>query len=105
MKYNEYYSDRKMRFIFSVTQIELLEAKAGDPPFNLEDVRFCYNCDRWFDADYHIATIEHDGDVDFVCSRCADAFERLTPSNKKHLLMCTAYNFRYWQDQYKMAVS
>lgn len=104
MRYNEYYSDRKMRFIFSLSQLQLLEAKAGDAPFNIEDIRFCYHCDRWFDADYHITIVEQDGDVDFVCSRCADYFEKLTPSNKKHLIMCNHYNFRYWKDQLQMAI-
>ena len=103
MRHNEYYSDRKIRFMFDVSHVQLLEAKAGDPSFDVEDIRFCYSCDRWFDADFHIATVEHEGQYDFVCSRCADRFESLAPTDKHHFLMCGDYAFRYWKDQHQMA--
>lgn len=76
MKANEYTSDRKMRFIFECSPLQLLAAKVSEQDFDLEDMRFCLNCERWYDANYWIATIEFEADVAFVCERCADLFDK-----------------------------
>lgn len=101
MNRREFYSDRKMRFIFEVSPFQLLEAKAGDADFDLEDHRFCYSCGRWFNAAYWIATIEHDGQADFVCSNCADFFEKLSSDDKAHMLDLCARAYDYWRDELK----
>lgn len=103
MNNREYYSDRKMRFIFEVTPLQLLEAKAGDAEFDLEDHRFCYGCERWFNAAYWIATIEHEGQADFVCSGCSDRFEKMSDEDKVHFLSTCDRAFDYWKEELRCA--
>jgi hypothetical protein len=103
MNRKEYYSDRKMRFVFDVTSAQLLEAKAGEPDFDLEDHRFCYACKRWFNAAYFISEIEHNGQSDLVCEGCATKFSKLSDSDKAHFLGCSEREYLYWKDELKIA--
>lgn len=103
MNRREYYSDRKMRFVFEVSPFQLLEAKGGEADFDLEDHRFCYGCGRWFNAEYWIATIEHEGHADFVCSGCADRFEKMLDEDKAYFLTCCESAYLYWKRELKDA--
>jgi hypothetical protein len=96
MNRREYYSDRKMRFIFEITPLQLLEAKAGEPDFDLEDHRFCYACERWFNAAYWIAQIDCEGEADLVCSGCADGFERAGALGKQEMFARSANNYKFY---------
>lgn len=103
MRASEYYSDRKVRFMFEISKIELLAAKTGDQDFDLEDVRFCLNCERFYDAEYFIATIEHECDVAWVCSRCADEFEKYNDDAKRDVLERIERNFQFHRQELKSA--
>jgi hypothetical protein len=103
MRRNEYISDRKMRFIFEVSPFQLLEAKGGDADFDLEDHRFCFGCERWYNAAYWIAVIEHEGQADFVCSGCADRFEKMTDEDKTDFLNACDRAFAYWKEELRCA--
>lgn len=103
MTLKEFYSDRKIRSMFEVSKIELLAAKTGDQDFNLEDIRFCLHCERWYDAEYWIATIEHEGDVAWVCSRCADDFEKYHDDAKRDVLDRIEVHFQFWRNELKAA--
>lgn len=96
MNRREFYSDRKMRFIFEVTPFQLLEAKAGEEDFDLEDHRFCYSCERWFNAAYWIAQIDFEGESDLVCSNCADVFEKVDVSGKRDMMLRSAENYKFY---------
>lgn len=88
-----------MRSIFEISPLQLLEAKAGDPDFDLEDMRFCYSCERWFDAAYWIAQIDFNGESDLVCSRCADGFERASDLGKQKMLVRSANNYKFYVEE------
>lgn len=103
MNRREYYSDRKMRFVFEVSPFQLLEAKSGDADFDLEDHRFCHGCARWFSAAYWIAIIEHEGQADFVCSGCAERFEKMPDENKVWFLKACDRSFAYWKEELRCA--
>lgn len=103
MNRREYTSDRKMRFIFEITPFQLLEAKAGEPDFDLEDMRFCYHCERWFDAAYWIAQIDLDGESDLVCSGCADRFEKQGEDIKREMLARSSNNFMFYRRELRDA--
>lgn len=102
MHRREYISDRKMRFIFEVTPFQLLQAKAGDADFDLEDHRFCYSCERWFNAEYWIALIEDDkGHADFVCSNCSDFFDKLSSDDKTYYLNLCERAYDHYREELK----
>lgn len=104
MNRREYISNRKMRFIFEVSPFQLLEAKVGDADFDLEDHRFCFGCDRWYNAAYWIAIIERDNQADFVCSGCAEQFDEMAASDKASFLDACYRSFSYWEDELKCAL-
>lgn len=103
MRLKEYYSDRKIRSMFEISKLELIAAKTNEQDFDLEDIRFCLHCERWYDANYWIATIEHECDVAFVCSRCADDFEKYHDDAKRDVLDRIEINFKFYLDELKMA--
>lgn len=103
MRRNEYTSDRKMRSIFEIDKVELIAAKIGEQDFDLEDMRFCLDCSRWYDANYWISQIDFGGDIAFVCERCADQFDAETDGYKHWRMDVIETNYRFHKDALKCA--
>ena len=89
MRRNDFYGDRKVAKIFEVSPLQVLAAKIGEQDFNLEDMRYCLHCQRFFDAQYFISTVEILGDAEFVCARCSADFEgRDTEGRQRFMDRC-----------------
>lgn len=103
MKRNDFYGDRKIRSMFGCSQLAVLEAKVGEQDFDLEDIRHCISCGKFFDASYFISTVEVDNSAEFVCERCSESFEKLSTTDKKEFLTRCDVEHRYLERELKTA--
>ena len=101
MKRNDHYSDRYTRTLLEFTAEQIAHAKF-ETIDGMEDIRFCLACETFFAADIFISTIEHDGDVEFVCARCASQFERMNDEGKAWMLHRCNVRYEYYKDDYRM---
>lgn len=89
MKRNDFYGDRKVARIFAISPLQVLAAKIGEQDFDLEDMRYCLHCERFFDAQFFISTVEILSDAEFVCARCsADFADRDTEGKRRFMDRC-----------------
>lgn len=102
MKRNDYYGDRKIASMFEVPMNEVLAAKCGEQEFDLQDIRFCLGCKRFFDASIFVATVEFLSEAEFVCSNCSDRFERSSDRYKQWFLCHCESNYKELKLEHKL---